>query len=204
MSIINEFRNSGIKESKFTIVGKYTPKKLFTNYLSIKEVKDHPEIIPALKRDIKIKLDILSKYKPKLINIKNIKNQDKLKFSSKLNSFYKLFFNNNNNKKNSKKEELNILSEENKAFLTKYKDSNLDKDKEKFDDIKFEYEKRNYYVSPINQNKNLFKENILLSNKENLKKIILNDLGTPKSNNKSIFFLYNINRQLGDKSTEKN
>ena len=203
MSIIDEFRNSGIKESKFTTVGKYTPKKLFTNYISIKEIKDHPEIMPALKCDIKIKLDILSKYKPKLINIKHIKNQDKLKFSSKLNSFYNLFFNNNINKKNSKKEELNILSEENKAFLTKYKDSNPDKDKEKFDDIKFEYEKRNYYVSPINKNKNLFKENILLSNKEKLKKIILNDLSTPKTNNKSIFFLYNINRQLGDKSTEK-
>jgi len=121
MSIINEFRNSEIKESKFTTVGKYTPKKLFTNYITIKEMKDHPEIISALKGDKKLKLDILSKYKPKLINIKNINNQDKLKFSSKLNSFHKLFFKYNKNKKNSKKEELNILSEENKAFLKNIK-----------------------------------------------------------------------------------
>ena len=51
--------------------------------------------------------------------------------------------------------------------------------------------------------KNIFNGNILLSNKEELKNYILYNLGTPTSNVKALSFLHKINKNLGDKTSEK-
>ena len=186
--------------------GKYSAKNIFASYITVDELKKHPELYPSLKGDKKVRLDVLSQKKPKIINIHGLHNENKSKFASRLNSFYKVFFNYYKHQKNTS-EETNALNQENKDFLKKYKKANksndASKNKNKFNEIKEEYEKKDYYVSDLDENKNLFNGNILLSNNEELKNYILYDLGTSKSNDKSLSFLYKINRKLGDKTSDK-
>ena len=182
--------------------GKYLPREIFNKYLTIEEIRKHPEITPAIKGDKKFRLDILSRQKLKTINIKGIQNQNRLKFISRLNSFHKLYFDSYKNNINSK-DEINVLNQENRLFSQKYKNTKINKNMDKFNDIKAQYEKRNYYVSPMDGNKNIFNGNILLSSRDELKNYIVYDLGTPKSNSKSLSFLHKINAKLGDKTSEK-
>ena len=186
--------------------GKYSAKNIFASYITVDELKKHPELYPSLKGDKKLRLDVLSKKKPKILNIHGLQNENKSKLASRLNSFYKVFFNYYKHQKNSS-EETNILNQENKDFLKKYKKANksndANKNKNKFNEIKEEYEKKDYYVSDLDENKNLFNGNILLSNNQELKNYILYDLGTQKGNDKSISFLYKINSKLGDKTSDK-
>ena len=189
-----------LSENKY--VEKHTINDLYNSFLTIEEIKRHPEITPAIKGDKKFRLDILSNQKLKIISVKGIHNENKIKFASRLNAFHKIFFDYSKNQKNSLKE-IHSLSKENKVFIKKYKNANKKDDKEKFNDIKSEYEKRNYYVPPLEGKKNLFNGNILLSNKEELSNYILYDLGSHISNSKSLSFLHKINKKLGDKSSEK-
>ena len=188
-------------------IGKYSAKNIFKSYITIDELKRHPEIYPSLKRDKKLILDVLSQNKPKIINIKGIQNENKSKLVSRLNSFYKVFFNYYKRQKNSS-EDTNILSQENKDFLKKYKKANksneINKNQYNLNEIKEQYKKNNYYVTDFDDDKkNLFNGNILLSNKKDLKNYILYDLGSPISNDKSISFLHKINKKLGDKTSDK-
>ena len=138
----------------------------------------------------------------RLINLKDIQNQNKKKFASELNSFHKIFFN-SFKRNNLSKNQIKLLSKDNKDFSKKYNNSSKNNAKNRFKEIKFEYEKRNYYVSPLDGNKNLFDGNILLSNKEALKNYFLYGNGSLKSENKSLAFLHKINKHLGDKTSEK-
>ena len=185
--------------------GKYSAKNIFSTYITVDELKKHPEIYPSLKPEKKLHLDVLSQQKPKIINMKGILSENKSKFASRLNSFYQVFFDYYKRQKNSSKD-VNILSQENKYFLKKYKrvnKSNENKNKNKFNDIKEEYEKNDYYLASLDNKKNLFNGNILLSNKKELKNYILYDLGTQISNDKSMSFLHKINQKFGNKSSEK-
>ena len=195
-------KSKDINNNSNRYISKYSPREIFRKYLTIEDIKRHPEITPAIKGDKKVKLDILTNQKPKVINIKGVNNQKRIKFVSKLNSFHKLFFDNFKNNINSK-EEIDSLNQENKNFSKNYKHSNNNYAKDKFKDIKSEYEKRNYYVSPIEGSKNIFNGNILLSNREELKNYILYDLGTSLGNCKSLSFLHKINKNLGDKTSER-
>ena len=186
--------------------GKYSAKNIFNSYISVDELKKHPEIYPSLKRDKKLRLDVLSQKKPQIINIHELHNENKSKFANKLNSFYKVFFDYYKRQKNSS-EDTNLLKKENKYFLRKYKkatkSNEINQNKNNFNELKKEYEKKDYYVSSLDENKNIFNGNILLSNNKELKDYILYDLGTQKSNDKSISFLYKINKKLGDKTNDK-
>ena len=199
---INSPKKSESKESRALYLGSHTPNDLFNRYITVEEMKKHPEITPAIRGDRKIKLDVLSLQKVRLINLKGIQNQNKKEFASKLNSFHKIFFN-SFKRNNLSKNQIKLLSKDNKDFSKKYKNSSKNNAKNRFKEIKFEYEKRNYYVSPLDGNKNLFDGNILLSNKEALKNYILYGFGSSKSENKSLAFLHKINKQLGDKTSEK-
>ena len=199
-SSINIHAKPKIENANFR--GKYSPGEIFNKYLTIEEIRKHPEITPAIKGDKKFRLDILSRQKLKIINIKGIQNQNRLKFISRLNSFHKLYFDSYKNTINSK-DEINALNQENRLFSQKYKNSKINKNMDKFNDIKAQYEKRNYYVSPMDGNKNIFNGNILLSSRDELKNYIVYDLGTPFSNIKSLSFLHKINAKLGDKTSEK-
>ena len=199
-SSTNRRLKTELSENKY--VEKHTLNELYNSYLTMEEIKRHPEITPAIKGDKKFRLDILSNQKPKIISVKGIHNESKIKFATRLNAFHKIFFDYSKNQKNSLNE-IHSLSKENKVFIRKYKNADKKDDKEKFSDIKSEYEKRNYYVPPLEGKKNLFNGNILLSNKEELKNYILYDLGSHISNSKSLSFLHKINKKLGDKSSEK-
>ena len=199
-SSTNRRLKTELSENKY--VEKHTLNELYNSYLTMEEIKRHPEITPAIKGDKKFRLDILSNQKPKIISVKGIHNENKVKFATRLNAFHKIFFDYYKNQKNSLNE-IHSLSKENKDFIKKYKNANKKDDKEKFNDIKSEYEKRNYYVPPLEGKKNLFNGNILLSNKEELKNYILYDLGSHISNSKSLSFLHKINKKLGDKTSEK-
>ena len=191
---------SETKESSY--IGKHSIKDLYNSYITIDDLKKHPEITPALKGDKKMKLDILSKVKPKIINIKGLQNESKIKFATRLNSFHKIFFDYYKNQNNSLGP-ISTLRKENREFMKKFKNANKNEDKEKFKDIKAEYEKRKYFIPSIDRKKNLFNGNILLSNKEELKNYILYDLGSNLSNSRSLCFLHKINKKLGDKTSEK-
>ena len=203
-SNINSPKKSDLLKSKELYIGKYSPKEIYSKYLTVEKIKRNPEVIPALRGDKKINLTILSKQKPKFINIKSIQNinQNKIKFASRLNSFHKIFFNCNKNNKNSINE-INLIKKENKDFSIKYKNSNKNNVQDNFSDIKLEYEKKNINIKGFEGKKNLFNGHILLSNKEELKNLILYDLGTRESNYKSLSFLHKINKKLGDKTSEK-
>ena len=186
--------------------GKYSAKNIFNSYISVDELKKHPEIYPSLKGDKKLLLAPLSEKKPKIINIHGLKSERKSKFATKLNSFYKIFFDYYNQQKNTS-ENTSLLNQENKDFLKNYKKSNESGEikitNNKFNDLKEEYKKKDYYVSSLDSNHNLFNGNILLSNNEELKNYILYDLGSSISNDKSISFLHKINKKLGDKTSDK-
>jgi hypothetical protein len=199
-SSTNRRLKTELSEKKY--IEKPTINELYNSYLTMEEIKRHPEITPAIKGDKKFRLDILSNQKPKIISVKGIHNENKIKFATRLNAFHKIFFDYTKNQKNSLNE-IHSLSKENKVFIQKYKNANKKDDQEKFSDIKSEYEKRNYYVPPLEGKKNLFNGNILLSNKEELQNYILYDLGSHISNSKSLSFLHKINKKLGDKSSEK-
>ena len=188
-----------LKENNYD--GKRSLNELYHSYLTVEDLKKHPEITPAVKGDKKIKLDVLSVVKPKVINMGGL-NSNRIKFANSLNSFHNIFFNYNKNQKNSLGE-IRTLRKENKEFMQKFKDSKKDDNKEDFKEIREEYKKRNYYVPQLDEKKNIFNGNILLSNKEDLKKYIIYDLGNNLSNKKSLSFLHKINRKLGDKTSEK-
>ena len=200
--LFNKRLKTEIEEHKFK--GKYSLKDIFRSYLTIEELRRHPEITPAVKGDKKLTLDILSHKKPKIIKSKGIRNERKIKFASYLNSFHKIFFDYYKDQRKSN-DIIYSLSQENKQFIKKYKKTNLNKKsyKEKFNDIKLGYQKMNYYVPSLEDKKNLFNGNILLSNNQELKDYISNDLGNHLSNSKSLSFLHKINLKLGDKTSEK-
>ena len=200
---LTNIKNYDIKSN----IGKYSAKNIFKSYITVDELKQHPEIYPSLKHEKKLILDVLSQNKPKILNIKGLYNENKSKLVSRLNSFYKLFFNYYKRQKNSS-EDTNSLSQENKDFLKIYKKANksteLNKNQNNLNEIKEQYNKKNYYVPDFDDDKkNLFNGNILLSNKKELKNYILYDLGSPISNDKSLSFLHKINKKLGDKTSEK-
>ena len=174
--------------------------KMAESRLSVVEIRKHPELIPALKGDKKIRLDILSQQKPRIINLKGIQNPCKIKMANRLNEFHKLFYENYKGHQISM-EEINTLCKENNVFSIKYNKSKKNEPKkERFQDIKRAYEKKNYYVPSLENKKNLFSGNILLLNENELKNYILYGKGNRISNNRSLSFLYRINRQLGDRS----
>jgi hypothetical protein len=200
--LFNKRLKTEIEEHKFK--GKYSLKDIFRSYLTIEELRRHPEITPAVKGDKKLTLDILSQKKPKIIKSKGIRNEKRIKFASNLNSFHKIFFDYYKDQRKSN-DIIYALSQENRLFIKKYKQTNLNKKsyKEKFNDIKLGYQKMDYYVPSLEGKKNLFNGNILLANNQELKDYISNDLGNHLSNSKSLSFLHKINLKLGDKTSEK-
>ena len=184
---------------KVDIKNRLTAKKLLQSYVSLREIKNHPEISSAIKSDKKMSFGLLSNVKPKLTDIKGINNINKQKLVNRINTFRKIFFDNCRNS-DSSMNEIRILRKENNDFTNNYKkvkELNGDNKKQFFADIKEAYEKKNYYVPPLVGNKkNLFNGNILLANNNDLQDFILYDFGTTKSNNKSIFFLEKIQNEI--------
>ena len=173
--------------------------KFIESYASLSEKKKYPEISLALKKDKKIRFGLLSNLKPKLIDVKGINSENKLKLVDRINSFRKIYFDNYHNQGFSMKE-IRTLKKENSFFSKNYKimkEKSGENKKQYFKEIKEEYEKKNYYVPALFGNKkNIFNGNILLYNDNELQNFILYDIGTKKSNKKSLYFLEKIQNEI--------
>ena len=200
------FKNNNSLNKNISHSNNFPSNKVIESYVSLNDRKKHPEISLVLKSDRKFRFGLLSPLKPKLTDTKGIHNENKLKLINRINSFRKIYFNNNRNIAFSMKE-IRTLKKENNFFSRNYnliKEKSGENKKIYFNEIKEEYEKKNYYVPPIVGNKkNLFKGNILLYNDNELKDFILYDIGTNKSNQKSLSFLEKIQSEVLDKGRVK-
>ena len=170
------FKNNNSLNKNISHSNNFPSNKVIESYVSLNDRKKHPEISLVLKSDRKFRFGLLSPLKPKLTDTKGIHNENKLKLINRINSFRKIYFNNNRNISFSMKE-IRTLKKENNFFSRNYnliKEKSGENKKIYFNEIKEEYEKKNYYVPPIVGNKkNLFKGNILLYNDNELKDFIL-------------------------------
>ena len=191
-----KFLNKGVKNRNIE-----SSNRIIESYTSLTERKNNPVISLPIKNERKINISLLTPLKPHLTSIKNIKNEKKVKLINRINSFRKIYFNNNLNQDSSTKE-IKRLKKENDFFSKYYKKLKLKKGENKneyFSDIKQEYEKRKYYVPPLNYKKNIFKDNLLLCNDQKLQDFILYDKGSKKSNEKSLLFLEKIKNTINSK-----
>ena len=173
------------------------------SYMTIREINENPILASALTQDRKIIFNLLTANKSKIVPIRGIKNEKKLRLIEHLNSFRKSYLNYFNNYKYSM-DEINNLSKENSIFIKKYheiEEKSGIKNKDKFEEIKKEYDKKNYNLPTIDGNKNLFGGSLLLSNNEtDLKKYIMYGVGSQNSNQKSIFYLNKVNEDINQKA----
>ena len=102
--------------------------KFIESYASLSEKKKYPEISLALKKDKKIRFGLLSNLKPKLIDVKGINSENKLKLVDRTNSFRKIYFDNYHNQGFSMKE-IRTLKKENSFFSKNYKRSDNNSNK---------------------------------------------------------------------------
>ena len=174
--------------------------------MSTSEINSNPVLSSALTQDKKITLNYLTPTKSKIISIKGIKNEKHQRLISQLNTFRKSYFNYYKKYKYSMDEVIN-LSKENSLFIKNYHELEKKiglKDNKKFEEIKKEYEKKNYNLPTIDGNKNLFGGSLLLSNSEtDLKKYIIYGVGSQKSNDRSIKYLNKVNEDI-NKKTQNN
>ena len=173
------------------------------SYMTLREINENPVLASALTQDKKFTLNLLTPNKSKIVPIRGIKNEKKQKLMERLNSFRKSYFDYFKNYKYSM-EEMSNLSKENSFFMKRYhelEEKSGIKKESKFEEIKKEYEKKNYNLPTIEGNKNLFGGSLLLSNNEtDLKKYIMYGVGSENSNQKSISYLNKVNQDINDKA----
>ena len=173
------------------------------SYMTLREINENPIVASALTQDKKVMFNLLTPNKTKVIPIKGIKNEKKQRLVEHINTFRKSYFNYFKNYKYSMDEITNI-SKENALFIKKYhelEEKSGIKNQDKFEEIKKAYEKKNYNLPTIEGNKNLFGGSLLLSNNEtDLKKYIINGVGSRNSNQKSISYLNKVNEDINEKA----
>jgi len=176
------------------------------SYMTLREINENPVLASALTQDKKFTLNLLTPNKSKIVPIRGIKNEKKQKLMERLNSFRKSYFDYFKNYKYSM-EEMSNLSKENSFFMKRYhelEEKSGIKKESKFEEIKKEYEKKNYNLPTIEGNKNLFGGSLLLSNNEtDLKKYIMYGVGSQNSNQKSISYLNKVNEDINEKTQRK-
>ena len=169
------------------------------SHISMEEIYKSPYLSTALRRNKKIRFNLLTSndYKVKSISVNNDKKQHLI---DNINSFRKIYFDYNKNVKYSL-DEMNNMSKENRQFTQRYNQMKKLRMPNRllFSDVKGEYEKQNYVLPKLEENNNLFKQNLLLSNNDtDLQKFIRYGYGSSKSNNKSISFLRKMDNELND------
>ena len=189
--------------SDTSLRGRKTIYNKIRSYMTTREINSNLILSSALTQDKRITLKLLTPSKAKIISIKGIKNEKNQRFVNQLNTFGKVYSNYYKNQKYSM-DEINNLSKENSLFIKNYHEleKKIDlKDNKKFEEIKKEYEKKNYNLPTIDGNKNLFGGSLLLSNSEtDLKKYIIYGVGSQRSNDKSIKYLNKINEDINKKT----
>lgn len=173
------------------------------SYMTLREINENPILSSALTQDKKIMFSLLTPNKSKMTSTKGLKSEKKQRLVEHINSFRKSYFNYFRNYKYSM-DEITNLSKQNTIFIKKYHEmeekSGL-KNQDKFEEIRKEYNKKNYNLPTIEGNKNLFGGSLLLSNNEtDLKKYIMYGVGSQNSNKKSISYLNKVNEDINEKA----
>lgn len=173
------------------------------SYMTLREINANPILSSALTQEKKIMFSLLTSNKSKMTSTKGLKSEKKQRLVEHINSFRKSYFNYFRNYKYSM-DEITNLSKQNSIFIKKYHEmeekSGL-KNQDKFEEIRKEYNKKNYNLPTIEGNKNLFGGSLLLSNNEtDLKKYIMYGVGSQNSNKKSISYLNKVNEDINEKS----
>ena len=173
------------------------------SYMSLREINENPVLAQALTQDKRIMISLLTPKNTKVISIKGLKSDKKRHLFENINTFRKSYFNYFKNYNNSMDQITNI-SKENSSFIKKYheiEEKTGIKNRDKFEEIKKAYEKKNYNLPTIEGNKNLFGGSLLLSNNEtDLKKYIMYGVGSQNSNLKSISYLNKVNQDINEKT----
>ena len=173
------------------------------SYMSLREINENPVLAQALTQDKRIMISLLTPKNTKIISIKGLKSDKKRHLFENINTVRKSYFNYFKNYNNSMDQITNI-SKENASFIKKYheiEEKTGIKNRDKFEEIKKAYEKKNYNLPTIEGNKNLFGGSLLLSNNEtDLKKYIMYGVGSQNSNLKSISYLNKVNQDINEKT----
>ena len=178
------------------------------SHISSDEIDTNSAIRHIIKKIKKIKLNVLTKSKPKLTPIKDIKDEKEIKLIKKINSFRNIFYDYNLNQKVPKNNEPKVYTgHKNYNFSNLYKNekikNNLEQNK-MLEDIQGMYKNNNSFSLPtIDQDKNLFNGNLLLLNESNIKNYIEFKLTSEKSNKNSLLYLKKIQKYINNQLVGK-
>ena len=89
------------------------------SYMTIREINENPILASALTQDKKIMFSLLTPNKSKIISIKGLKSEKKLRLVEQINKFRKAYSNYFKNYKYSM-DEITTLQKENAYFIKKY------------------------------------------------------------------------------------
>ena len=200
---LNKISNSEIKKRDKSPTNLDTIK----THITSDEIDNNPVIKNILKKIKKIKLNPVASQKPNLTPTKNIKDEKQLKLIKNLNSFHQIIYDYNKNQKVPKKMEQKVYTgQKNYNFSKLYnqvKEINNFAQKEMLEDIKKMYLNKNLSVPSLDQN-NLFKDNLLLLNENNIKNMIDFKITTEKSNNNSLSYLKAMEKNINNQIIGKN
>ena len=170
-------------------------KDIIRSKMSQKQINSNISIKNAIEKIKKIKLNYLTRMKPKESLSKSndeILDTKRAKLISNLDTFQQTFYDFNKSlKKNKDKRSIKTLTSD---FTKKYdliKNNSLFSRKEMLDEIKEIYHKKNITLPLLqNQNgtKNLFTKNLLLLKGDDIKTSVTHNIFNERSNNKSILY----------------
>ena len=172
------------------------------SHITSDEINANPLINNVVRKITKIKFNSLTRLKPQLTPVKDIKDEKEIKLINNLNSFRKIFYEYNKNQQYPKKYEPKVYKGEKYYNFSKIYKHVKEKDnlgaKEMLDDIKKMYNNNDYSLPSIDTN--LFSSNLLLLNEGSIKNSIVNKLNSEKSNKNTLSYLTkiykNVNNQL--------
>ena len=190
-----------MKDTKTKFPNKRNNKtELIKSHITPEDLNENPVILDLIKKKQRLRFSSLTMYKPKLIPIKGINNKNTEKLINNVNSFRKIFFDYNKNKKYPKNDIKPYDQKYN--FQEKYKEfkNNTKKyfsQKDMLEEIETKYKNNDISLPSIEEeNKNIFKDNILLSKDKNIKDFISYNLGSEKSDKKSFIYLNKMQKVL--------
>ena len=168
-------------------------------HLTSDEINNYPVIKTIIKKIKKIKINPLGRQNLNLTPVNKIKDEKQLNLINKINSFSQIVYDYNKNQKFPKKiEEKVYKGQKNYNFSKLYnqiKENNNLEQNEMLEEIREKYIKKNVSLPDL-EKKNLFKDNLLLINENNIKKSIKFKLS---SNKKILSYLSRMQKNINNK-----
>ena len=176
------------------------------SYVSTDEIKAVPLIKDLLNTNGKMKYNSITRLKPHLTPIKQIKDmKDKheIKLVNSVESFRNIFYEYNNKIKMRQNNELHVyrgLKNYNFSKIYEHiKQRDYKEEREMLGEVEKIYRKKNIPLPSIEKpENNLFKKNLLLAKDDEITDSIMYKLSSEKSNEKSLYFLKNIRNNINN------